>query len=122
MADITSEVVKLDARVAEINVELESLLQEHDVHAAAKTEAERRMIEINGKRLTLRKEREGLSKLRDSAAASQRIATAEEAAHKAKQEADNRNAEADLLLKRLADKEKALDEKLAAVSQPAEQA
>lgn len=106
--DIAAEVVKLDARVAEINSELESLQQEHDVHAAAKAEAERRMAEVVARRIVLRKEREGLSKLRESAAVKQRIVTAEEAANKSK-------ADADAMLARLAEKEKRLDEMLASL-------
>lgn len=112
MSDIATELVKLDARVAEINVELESLLQDHDVHAAAKGEAERRMAETVAKRLTLRKEREGLSRLRESASVKQRLVSEEQAVAKAK-------ADADAALARLADKEKELDALLAKAKEAA---
>ena len=106
MADFATELMQLDTRVAAINVELEESQKEIDVHNASKAEADRRISELVAKRLTLRKEREGLSKLRDSAAVKQRIVTAEEAATKAK-------ADADATLARLAEKEKQLDEVLA---------
>lgn len=102
MADFSAELVKLDARVAAINSELETLLQEHAVHATAEKEAKRRQDDIVEQRMKLRAEREGLSKLRESASANQRIATQEEAATKARQEVDAINA-------RLIDKEKELD-------------
>jgi predicted nucleic acid-binding Zn-ribbon protein len=112
--DVSAELVKLDARVAEINGELDALQQEHDVHAAAKSEAEKRMCDIAARRLNLRKEREGLSKLRESAAYRQRLAAEAESAAKAK-------AEAEAIGKRLAEKEKELDALIAKAKESAPQ-
>jgi len=92
---------QLDARVVEINAELESLQSDKDVHQAA-------ISEIDRKRVALRVEREGLSKFRESARASQVIATHEQAAAKARADADAaladlnaKNKEADELLAKL---------------------
>lgn len=114
MSDIASELVNLDARVATINAQLEELLQTYNVHSAARDEASRRMEEINAARVKLRIEREGLSKLRESAGVKQRLVTAEEAAVKAK-------SEAEAITARLADKEKELDAIIAKAKEAAEQ-
>jgi chromosome segregation ATPase len=105
---ITQQLVQLDAKVASINEEIKILDQENE------SLAEQQKANIV-KRTTLRKEREGLSKLRDSAAVSQRIATHEEAAEKARTDAQSLQLDATALTAQLKRQSDELAAKLAEV-------
>lgn len=113
MSDTASKLADVDARVVAINIELEANQQEIDVHEAAKREAERAIAERIARRMALRKEREGLSRARESLSVKQRIATEEEAATKARQDAENLKAD-------LAAKNKEADELIAKLKAAAE--
>lgn len=111
MADIANEMVQLDAKVAEINEAIRVLDGENDTLTA--------QLQANvAKRMELRKQREGLSKLRDSAAVKQRIVTQEDIARQAAEAAKKSQADADATLARLAEKEKQLDDLIAKAAMP----
>lgn len=90
MADFANQLMQLDSEVAQINVELESLASDRSTHESA-------LADVNRKSIELRKKREGLSKLRESASASVRLSTHEEVAAKERAAAEQSRAEADKL-------------------------
>ena len=103
MPGITSELVQLDARIAELNEGIRLLDAENE---ALQTQ----IHENTRKRVELRKQREGLSRLRETAAANQRITTHEQAAAAATEAAN-------AVLADLQAKQKEVDELVAKLKQ-----
>lgn len=105
MADIVQSAVHLEARIVAINEELKVI----DVEGSTdRREFETRDKERLARKLTLRVEREGLSKLRDNAKVAERVATHEQAAAKARSDAET-------LLKDLQAQKVAQDERSAEI-------
>ena len=119
MATISQELVQIDAAVANDNEAIKAIDEENaslDVRAralrdeAAQLDAQK--AANIAKRLELRKHREGLIRLRQSAEVNQRVATHEEAAAKAREDAEKLTAE-------LAEKNRQADELLAKLKEQA---